>query len=550
VSAAEDSNAELPINVADYLAIRAKQQPKELAVAVASGKEFWELSAKKLERRSKRVARALRKAGIERGMRVVLMVPPSPDFFALTFALFRLGAVLVMVDPGMGIKNLSVCLAEAKPEAFIGVPKAHVARLLFRWSRASLRILVTVGNKLGWGGETLEALEADVGKKGKLPVVEVRGEDLAAILFTSGSTGVPKGAMYTHAVFASQVRLLQRLYGIEPGERDLSTFPLFALFGPALGMASIVPDMNASKPAQADPAKLIQALEEYECTNMFANPALIDKVGRYCEETGTRLTKVKRVLCAGAPVSPDALRRFVRSLEQGTQVHTPYGATESLPVCSIGSDEILAETAAMTEDGAGVCVGRPVEEMEVEIIEIDDRPIDRWEDANKLGAGEIGEIVVRGPVVTEAYFGRDESTKLAKIHSEGGLWHRMGDVGYRDSKGRIWMCGRKSHRVETDAGRMFTVCVEGVFNRHPKVFRSALVGVLRSGRTVPVLCVELERDASPDGVRQQLQTMARAHGHTHNIRDFLMHPGFPVDVRHNAKIFRERLALWAAEQLR
>ncbi len=545
-------NTEKFVNVADYLGLRAAEDGTALMVAVAQSGRFWELSAAELHRRATRCAHALHRGGIRRGMRVVMMVTPSSEFFALAFALLDIGAVMVLVDPGMGIKNLGICLQEAAPQGFIGIPKAHIARLLFRWMRPGPEVLITVGTKIGWGGTTLIDLEDKVGKD---PGVYDRGEptaagEMAGILFTSGSTGVPKGAIYTHGMFSAQVRLLRRVYGIQPGERDLSTFPLFALFGPALGMASVIPEMDASRPAKADPAKLMAAAERYKCTSMFANPALVNKIGRHGEVTGDRLPGLRRVLCAGAPIGGEPLRRLSRLLSADVEIFTPYGATECLPVCSIGSTEILGETAAKSEEGAGVCVGLPVAEMEVRIIAITDDEIAEWSQAKRLPSGEIGEIVVRGPVVSAGYFGREASTKLAKIQDDGGLWHRMGDLGYLDGCGRVWMCGRKSHRVVTSDGTMHTVCVEGVFNRHPKVFRSALVGVRGASGVAPVLCVELEKDVAPAGVVGELGTIAAAHGHTHTIQHFLIHPEFPVDARHNAKIFREKLAIWAQERVR
>jgi acyl-CoA synthetase (AMP-forming)/AMP-acid ligase II len=164
--------------------------------------------------------------------------------------------------------------------------------------------------------------------------------------------------------------------------------------------------------------------------------------------------------------------------------------------------------------------------------------------------GQIGEFVVAGPWVTQSYYNRPEATRLAKIHDGQTIWHRMGDVGYQDESGRLWFCGRKSQRVVTSKETLYTIPCEAVFNTHPAVYRTALVGVRRAGEQVPVLCVELEAGQRPSGeLLQQLQAIRDAHAHTQAIRRFLFHPGFPVDIRHNSKIFRERLAEWAAKRL-
>jgi acyl-CoA synthetase (AMP-forming)/AMP-acid ligase II len=545
-------------NVAAFLADLARGQPDALAVAVSQGRNpdgsarYAELSALELHRRSDRIAHALVGVGIGAGVRTVLMVEPSLDFFTLTFAMLKVGAIPVMVDPGMGIKNLGQCLIEAEPEAFIGVPKAQAARVLLGWARQTVKTKVTVGRRFFWGGHTLSGLEARA-TSDPFPILEPDPGQTAAILFTSGSTGVPKGVVTPFRVFAAQVKALREVYGIRPGERDLATFPLFALFGPALGMASVVPDMDASQPAKADPARLFEAFQDYACTNLFASPALIDKLGRYCADQGLELASLRRAISAGAPASNAALERFQRCLPDGIEVLNSYGATEALPVAFLGSRTILRETRRLTDQGGGVCVGHPIPGMDVRIVPIHDQSIETWTDDLALPQGEIGEIVVRGAVVTPSYYARPQATKLAKIHSDhGDVWHRMGDVGYFDDQGRLWMCGRKGHRVDAETGPMYTIPCEAVFNTHPAVRRSALVGISTpGGHRTPVLCVERAQEAAIEEGRltEELLEIARSHEHTRPIETVLYHPSFPVDVRHNAKIFREKLAVWAGKQL-
>ena len=532
------------VNIASYLPEMAKRLPDEPAVIV-QGRGYTQYNFEELNEKSDAIANGLEAIGIRKGTRTVLMVQPSLEYFALTFALFKVGAIPVMIDPGIGIKNLGKCLEEAEPEAFIGNPKAHTVRILLGWGKKTIRILVTVGTKVGWGGLRLK----DLVRPGAYGMARPKADDMAAILFTSGSTGIPKGAVYTHGIFDNQVRLLSTVYGIKPGEKDLATFPLFALFGPALGMAAIIPDMDASRPAQADPSKIIQAIKDFNATNMFASPALINKVGRYGAQHNVKLPSIRRVISAGAPARAEDVERFSRMLSPGVEIFTPYGATEALPVSNIGSKEILEETRKLTEKGKGNCVGRSVHGIELGIIKITDEPIEAWSEDLLLPSGEIGEIVVKGPIVTQKYYNRQEATKLAKIPDakNGGFYHRMGDVGYKDESGRVWFCGRKSHRVETSDGTFFTVPCEAVFNVHPKVYRTALVGA----KGKPVLCVELEKNipADKEQIREELLALGSSFPHTSGIKTILFHPGFPVDIRHNAKIFREKLAAWARSEL-
>ncbi len=548
------------VNIAAYLPAMAAARPYAMAVVcparrgLASWRRYSHLTFTQLDDASNIWARTLIAQGIGRGVRVALMVRPGLSFFAITFGLFKAGAVPILIDPGMGLRNLGRCLAEAEPEAFVGVAKAQLARRLLGWGRRTIRRVIKVHGDPVWPEPPVffEPYEPDEFAPFLCPT---RGDETAAILFTSGSTGPPKGAVYTHAIFENQVKNLRDLYGIEPGELDLCTFPLFALFAPALGMTAIVPDMDPTRPARVWPPKIIGAVADFGVTNMFGSPALLNTVARFFDGPDPAFPSIHRVVSAGAPVPARVLESFAKLLGPGAKIHTPYGATEALPVCSIDSNEILGETRYKTDEGAGVCVGRPVGGVTVRIIRIDDGPIPEWSDDLLVPDGEIGEIVVQGPIVTREYFNRPEATALAKIADPagGGFYHRMGDVGYRDDRGRIWFCGRKAHRVVTPEGTLFTIPCEAVFNTHPGVARTALVGVGEPGAMRPVLCVERDRMNGPidrDRFRRELLELGAKHPHTILIQTILFHPSFPVDIRHNAKIFREKLAAWAAKRLR
>jgi acyl-CoA synthetase (AMP-forming)/AMP-acid ligase II len=238
---------------------------------------------------------------------------------------------------------------------------------------------------------------------------------------------------------------------------------------------------------------------------------------------------------------------MARILADHAEVFTPYGATESLPVASIGSRQVLSQTRAQTESGAGVCVGRVVAPVRVEIIRISDQAIADWSGVTLCEPGEIGEICVHGPTTTQAYYGRPQATVAAKILRDGEVWHRMGDTGYFDADGLLWYCGRKGHRVETAEGTLHTAPVEEIFNTHPQVRRTALVGLAVGGRIEPLLCVEKAAGCALND-RQlfgELMTLGVGHPAMRGVRRFAVHPGFPVDIRHNAKIGREKLAEWA-----
>lgn len=550
------------MNLAARLTEMARIDPERAAVICARrGRsaddpryESWSFS--RLDEESRRMACGLAASGIGRGVRTVLMVPPGLDFFALVFGLLRVGAVPAVIDPGMGRANLVRCLATVEAEAFIGVPLAQVLRCVHRKAFGSVRRVVTVGRRWLWGGMTLEDVRRAGERGGGFDgaAAQTSGADAAAILFTSGSTGPAKGVVYRQATFDAQLRVLRDEFGVGPGDVDVATFPLFALFDPVLGATAIVPDMDATRPARADPRKLMRAITDHRATSVFVSPALLKRLGEFGRARGVVLPTLRRVISAGAPVSHQALEDFAGMLSGGARIITPYGATEALPVSRIEHVEVLSATRAATLRGGGVCVGRPVGGVEARVIAIRDEAIGAWRDGLVVPPGEIGEIVVRGDVVTEEYWGSPAATELAKIaDGRGGVWHRMGDVGYTDESGRLWFCGRKAQRVVTAEGVLYTIPCEAVFNQHPFVARTALVGVGEPGRQRAVLCVELRADrrrANRATVATELLALGARHPHTAGIQTILFHAGFPVDVRHNAKIFRERLAAWAARRVR
>ncbi|MFQ5739302.1 MAG: fatty acid CoA ligase family protein [Acidobacteriota bacterium] len=535
------------VNLVRHLPVLAGRWPLRPALIYPGGS----LTFAELDEQTDCCARGLQQIGVRRGDRTVLMVRPGPEFLVLTFALLKLGAVLVLVDPGMGRQNLGPCLRESEPFAFLGVPIAHLARIALGWARPTVKLLVTVGGLRLWGGYSFQGVMAQGVSAQTVDFPSLREEDPAAIVFTSGSTGTPKGVVYTHGMLVAQAELLRQSFGIRPGEVDLATFPLFALFDPALGMTTVFPQMDFTRPGQVDPTEIIQAIERHDVTHMFGSPALLERVGRYGEEHGVRLETLRRVLCAGAPVRDQVLKRFTGMLTPEAEIHTPYGATEALPICSISSRELLKENGSA--QGKGVCVGRPLENVHLAVVQVTDGPIENWSKELLVPEGEIGELVVWGSNVSSQYFGRPGANRLAKIpSSDGRIRHRMGDLGYLDARGRIWFCGRKAHRVIRPRRQLFTVVCEGIYNQHREVLRSALVGVGKAPNQRPVLCVELEDKANWRGssaLAEEILSLGRGHAQTKEIETLLFHPSFPVDIRHNAKIFRHKLALWAATRI-
>lgn len=544
-------------NISSLLTAAAQKWPDRQAIICPHRPDVLgrpSLTYRELDEGSSHLAAHLVGTKVPVGSRIIVMVRPGLDFVSIIFALFKAGLAPVMVDPGMGVRRMMRCLSEGRPSGIIGLPLAHLLSLTAPGSFKGVKVRVTLGRKYGWNGDTLADIMAAPRVGADLPVV-TREDDLAALLFTSGSTGPAKGVVYTHSMFRAQVEAIRDGFDIREGGVDLATFPLFGLFAPALGLTSIIPDINPAKPAKADPRKILEPIIKYGVSSLFASPTLLGNVCRFTHEHNLNLPSLRRVITAGAPVPPRLAASFASLMSAEGRLITPYGATEGVPLTYIDAHEISGETKLMTEQGLGMCVGRPLAGVSLGVIKISETAIARFNDDLLLPMGEIGEIVAKGPMVSRAYFERPHETSLSIIQEDelsGSFWRRMGDVGWIDAQGRLWFCGRKAHRVVTEQGVLFSIPCEAIFNNHPQVRRAALVGVGAAPQQKPIIIIEPHstlKGPNWQALVEELSTLAKSNPRTIHINTFLKRRSFPVDVRHNAKINREELAVWAAGEL-
>lgn len=549
------------LNIADRLTTSATAAPHQRAVVFPDGRDssgrvsYTQLTFAQLDEEANQIARGLISLGVQPGQRLAMFVPPSLESIALTFGVFRSGAVCTLIDPGMGKANVFGCLDQSDPDGFIAIPIVQfIRRLKFRRYR-NAKFNIVIGPKKRKLGCTAYAELLQAGKDESIPIPRTKPTDPAAIIFTSGSTGPPKGVLYEHGMFDAQVDLIRDRFGIEPGEVDLPGFPLFALFNIAMQVTTVIPDMDPTKPALVDPIKILEAINNQNVTQAFGSPALWNTVGRYCDKHNVKLPTLKRILSAGAPVPNHVLTRMTVALPDHADIFTPYGATECLPVAAIGGRQVLRETAQQTATGAGTCVGTVFDGMQVRIIDINFDPIANASDAKECSPGDIGEIIVQGPVATREYFQRPDGTAMAKIQDGDSFWHRMGDTGYFDDEGKLWFCGRKAHIVFTETERLFSVRCEAIFNQHEQIYRCALVGIGERGQHTSAIVAEPEPGCFPTSpgaenqLRNDLLQLAAASELTRSISTIIFHESLPVDTRHNVKINREALAVWAAKQI-
>jgi acyl-CoA synthetase (AMP-forming)/AMP-acid ligase II len=370
--------------------------------------------------------------------------------------------------------------------------------------------------------------------------------DEAAVLFTSGATGPAKGVRYLHRQLRAQLTLISETYRLTPDDRIVAAFAPFALYGPALGIRSAVPDTDVTKPGTLTATALADAARRIGATVVFASPAALRNVlataSALDDDGRTALAGVRLLMSAGAPV-PASLLRQLQELLPAAELHTPYGMTEALPITDISLHEI--EAAGV---GDGVCVGRPLSGVEVRIA-----PLDRLGRAPEMWspvAGVTGEVWVRGPHIRESYDARWMSDRAAAAHPG---WHRTGDVGRLDDDGRLWIQGRTVHVVATSDGPVAPVGTEqrvqaGLSGQAGTELPAAGVAVVGVGPVgVQQLVVVVAGPGGPLAPAELTAAVRRAAGVP--VAAVLVRRSLPVDIRHNSKIDRVAVAAWAADVL-
>jgi len=489
----------------------------------------------------RRVAAGLVAHGVAKGDRVALLVPPGVDLTVCLYACWRMGAVAVLVDAGLGARGIGRALKSATPRHLIGIPRALAAARVLGWPGRRISAVPRSPLATRAFGVTadLDALRRS-GEDGALPPTPA-DTDLAAVVFTSGATGPAKGVAYRHHQLQAQRDLLARLYDIDTDDRFVAAFAPFALFGPAMGVPSVVPDMSVTAPGTLRAGALADAAAAVDASLVFASPAALANVvataGELTPKQRNALAHVRLVLSAGAPVAR-AVLRAVAEIMPNAALHTPYGMTEVLPVADITLAGIEAAGA-----GNGVCVGRPVAEATVAISALD-------ECGNASGpltaeAGVVGEVCIAAAHMKDGY----DKLWLTQHRTARGQWHRSGDVGHLDADGRLWIEGRMIHVITTASGPVTPVGIELACEAVPGIERAAAVGVGPKGtQQVVVVAVPTDPARRPDLAPAALTEAVRAAAGI-AVAAVLVVPALQVDKRHNSKIDRTRVGAWASAVL-
>ena len=486
-----------------------------------------------LHNRIENIAAGLAASGVDAGDRIALLVQPGVDLTAVIYGVWRRGAVAVVVDAGLGLRGIRTALRSAGPKYVIGGFKGLAAARTMGLAAHFISVGEVPGLKVAM---TLDEIEA---RGAHSPLPDPPAADApAAIAFTSGATGPAKGVLYLHGQLQAQREALTSLYSITTADRLVAAFGPFALMGAALGIPSVVPDMDLTAPRTLTAEALADAVEAVEATMVFASPAALANIAR--TRGGVRpMSGVRLLLSTGAPV-PAELLRDVLSLFPSAQAHAPYGMTEVLPVADIALKEMEA-----VGRGNGTCVGHPVPEVTVRISALDahGNPTGDMSQA----PGITGEVCVRAAHMKQRY---DRLWVTERAASRDAGWHRTGDVGHFDADGRLWIEGRLVHVIVTADGPVTPVGLERRVESIPAVHRAAAVGIGPRGAQQVVIVAETEsarNGLAPDGLRDVVREVLREQ--IGEVPAVLTASALPVDIRHNSKIDRIRVGRWAQRVL-
>lgn len=514
------------MNIAKLLRARARTCPEAAAIIDAWRGRSRCTSFAELELAAARAAALLRQGGLRRGDAVLVFHPMSAELYIALIAIFRLGLVAMFLDPSVGREHIEQCCDIRPPRALIASSKTHLLRLFspaLRRIPLKFSVGLPVPGAVSWERAAHLAPHEDV-----LPSTP---DTPALLTFTSGTTGQPKAAVRTHGFLLAQHRVLEQALGLTAGEVDLTTLPIFALANLASGVTSLIPDADLRRPGAIDPAPVVAQIQAHRPTRTAASPALLECLAGYCARHDLKLRSFRKIFTGGAPVFPRLLDQL-QHMAPSADIIAVYGSTEAEPIAHVATRSIEPEDIAAMLAGRGLLAGQPVPAIQLRIIRNQwGRPISPCTGTEFamvcLRPGEAGEIVISGKHVLPGYLhGRGNET--AKFEVDGTPWHRTGDAGYLDNRGRLWLLGRCAARVEDARGTLYPFTVECVAQHQPGVRRAALV----SHRGQRILSVEFYDHAANTNLALLKETLAWAH-----IDKVQGHKQIPVDKRHNAKIY-------------
>jgi long-chain acyl-CoA synthetase len=475
-----------------------------------------QLSCAAVDTASDAVAAELAACGVGRGDRVALYCPNVPEFVEAYLAISKAGAVVVPVNLLIQPGEIRYVLEDAGVRAVIYHAALAEKMAAARQGLGDDKCWICIGDALIEPGDLHFDTLRSAGGHVPLPAIDPQ-QDLAAILYTSGTTGQPKGAMLTHANLLSNTRSVRQALQLEPGrDRLLVVLPMFHSFAatvglltPALHGLSIVPVIRF------DPALVSDTIAATRATVFLGVPSMYNLILRLADEQLDKWAGVRFGVAGGAAMPVDLLERFEQRF--GFPILEGDGPTECSPVTCVNPLDGVRKAGS---------VGLAVPDVEIAIL--DDR-------GDLLPGGDIGEICVRGPNVMKGYWQRPEET----AETFSGDWLRTGDLGYIDGEGYIFMVDRKKDMVIVNGMNVYPRMVEEVLYRHPDILEAAVIGEPHASHGEIVVAYLVPREgASLDD--RDLKAFCREHLGQHQMpRRFVIRESLPKNA--TGKILKREL---------
>jgi len=545
-------------NISRHITDFSQTAPYKKAVICLSGRDdnrkmaYSHLTFRQLNQQSDDIARGLQRSGVVRGTKTALQMTPGIQWFAVTYALLKIGAVPVLIQPSLGFRHIAQCIKAVEPEALITSPQFSMIQMMYPKYYQSVHLQINTGRN--WFKKGLSLLDLQQNEPGPFQIADIRDQDHGMIVFsTSNEVDVPKPIILTHKMLNATMSLMESVLNLCSESLLLSTFPFFMILSPALGLRQIIPSLNSIQSPKIDPRMIIESIWDHGITHLLMTPTQLMVLENFLRDAGIFLHSIQRILSWGEAYPAEELQKFHYFVNNSSQVFPVYGIAEAPLVTTLGSHEIVSETQIKTERGFGLCQGKIITDMDMKIIEVSDRPIDNWSDDLMIEGSNIGELVVKGEAVSNKYANSVKADALTKIPDGKNMWHRTGDVGWIDSNGYFWFCGRKKDRIIiSEDETLYTIPCEAVFMRHQRVHRCIIVGVGPVPYQTPVLIIELAPGDSGKYIStltHELMDLAQAYPHTGNIKNILFRKRFPVHPIFHQKINRKQLTVWAAKKL-
>jgi len=513
------------MNIAQILCLHAEKRPDATAILDFHHGRDRSISFAGLALESSRAAALLKSKGVEAGDAVLIFHPMSAELYAALIGSFRLGAIPMFLDPSSGREHMERCCKMWPPKALLASTKVHLLRFVSPALRA-IPVKLAIG-------PPCPATDSWSSTRNVPPLKELfdcAADSPALITFTSGSTGMPKAAVRTHGFLLEQHRVLAQNLGLTPGDVDLTTLPIFVIANLGSGVCSLIAAGDLKSPGAIEPAPIVRQIQTHKPKRAVASPAFLERLADFCAVRQLKLPELENVFVGGAPVFPNLLRK-IHGVAPKAAITALYGSTEAEPIAEAAYSEMQPPDLDAMVAGRGLLAGLSVPQIRLSVIQNGwGAPLGPFTasgfESLRVSVGEPGEIVVSGAHVLPGYLHACGDAET-KFDVDGVRWHRTGDAGYLDERGRLWLLGRCEALIHDSRGVLYPFSVECAAMQIPGVRRAALIAHV--GRRL--LALELHKGANPDTASHVREAICWA-----EVESVIVLKKIPVDKRHNSKV--------------